>query len=814
MTLADGPESIRMGDMDAFRTTETTLFPTCHSGLSLVYPIHQQVGTPQSSRYERERVLDEPFLCAPDGTSGMERHQTIIALSGVFAVGAWFLEAALDAMFFYDATYLSLLLLDVPFHELYIRSLIGLTFILFGLIAARQAKQIETQSEDLALFRTLIDEATDSILVIDPTTGRFVDVNDRACERLAYERSALLGMSVADINDEFEDPAAFKAFMNSSEGETLRNYETTHTRADGTTVPVEVSASGVSIEGQEYRIAIARDITARKERERELERLHWITRIHRDINQDIARATTREGVDKAVCDRLVDEDAYRFVWIGDVDTETDAFAPRAAAGAGQNYLEEVSIPGDIADGEQGPIAQAVRTREPQVVNDIAADASFGRRREAALDRGFRSNIAVPLLTGAGDELYGVLNVYAERPEIFTEAEIRLLTELGKTIVQAIRALEQRDEALRFREAVEQAGHAMYITDIDGTIEYVNAAFEEVTQYSASEALGENVRLLKSGQQDQAFYEGLWETILDEEIWSGEVVDRRKSGELYVAQQTIAPIFDTNDDLSGFVAIQTDITDQRIREQQLDVFNRVLRHNLRNQVTVIGGNVDMLLERCLDEDARDQAEIEESLQRIKQTAVEMEALGEKAQQIARIGDRIQETERTVDLSAVLPRLESQLEAMAPDARVDVTQAVDDPAVDAGVEYALEEVVENAVKHNDAATPEVIISVSADSVTDTELVVSVADNGPGIPAPEREVLAEGEEKPLLHGSGLGLWLVHWVVSGIGGHISITDSEPRGSLVRLHLPRHETEATRTLSNAGETAPGEGSRDAGESR
>jgi PAS domain S-box-containing protein len=121
------------------------------------------------------------------------------------------------------------------------------------------------------------------------------------------------------------------------------------------------------------------------------------------------------------------------------------------------------------------------------------------------------------------------------------------------------------ERRRFKQAVEAAGHAVYMTDADGTIEYVNPAFEEITGYSAAEAIGADSSLLQSGRQDDAFYEELWETITDGEIWAEELQDRRKSGELYCAAQTIAPLYDHNDDIDGFVAIQRDISDRKADE---------------------------------------------------------------------------------------------------------------------------------------------------------------------------------------------------------------------------------------------------------
>ncbi len=128
---------------------------------------------------------------------------------------------------------------------------------------------------------------------------------------------------------------------------------------------------------------------------------------------------------------------------------------------------------------------------------------------------------------------------------------------------------EREQSLRtFREAVEQAGHSIYVTDPDGTIQYVNPAFEAMTGYSAAEATGQTPNILNSGEHDKEFFADLWGTILDGGVWTGEVVNERKSGEQYVINQTIAPIVDDAGEIEQFVAVNDEITEQKRRERTL------------------------------------------------------------------------------------------------------------------------------------------------------------------------------------------------------------------------------------------------------
>mgnify|MGYP006283293211 CR=1 FL=1 len=103
-------------------------------------------------------------------------------------------------------------------------------------------------------------------------------------------------------------------------------------------------------------------------------------------------------------------------------------------------------------------------------------------------------------------------------------------------------------------ALEQCKDSIYLTDRDGTIEYVNPAFERTTGYTADEAIGQTPRILKSGYHEPAFYDELWATITSGDVWHNRVVNRTKTGELYEVNQTIAPIVDDNEWIQHFVAV--------------------------------------------------------------------------------------------------------------------------------------------------------------------------------------------------------------------------------------------------------------------
>ncbi|MFC4541338.1 bacterio-opsin activator domain-containing protein [Halosolutus amylolyticus] len=141
---------------------------------------------------------------------------------------------------------------------------------------------------------------------------------------------------------------------------------------------------------------------------------------------------------------------------------------------------------------------------------------------------------------------------------YVEEEARIKAELAAA----------NDRLRSFRKAVEHAGHAIFLTDPDGTIEYANPATEDVSGYAPADVVGETPALWKSGEHDEAFYEDLWGTITDGEVWDGEIVNRRKNGDLCWVDMTIAPITDESGTVEQFVAVDTDVTERKERELRI------------------------------------------------------------------------------------------------------------------------------------------------------------------------------------------------------------------------------------------------------
>jgi nitrogen fixation negative regulator NifL len=129
--------------------------------------------------------------------------------------------------------------------------------------------------------------------------------------------------------------------------------------------------------------------------------------------------------------------------------------------------------------------------------------------------------------------------------------------------------KQNEERLRLQStALEAAAIGIALTDSKGTILWVNPAFTKLTGYTVAEAIGQNMRLLKSGKHDEGFYRNLWETVNSGKVWQGDIINRRKDGSLYDEGMTITPVRDERGESTYFIAMKQDITDRKQAETSL------------------------------------------------------------------------------------------------------------------------------------------------------------------------------------------------------------------------------------------------------
>jgi PAS domain S-box-containing protein len=228
-----------------------------------------------------------------------------------------------------------------------------------------------------------------------------------------------------------------------------------------------------------------------EQRAADLDRVRGVVR---DVNQALVRAEARAELERRVCEIVAGADPYQFAWIGAHEPDERRVAPRTSAGVERGYLSDLEVTTDDSETGRGPTGMAVKTGEIQVTQDVHEDPAFEPWREAAVERGYRSSAAVPLRYG--DEVLGVLNVYADRPRAFDESERNLLTELGDDVSHALHALAIRDDlrrtTARLEVLFENSPDMIDVHDDDGRIVDANPRLCEQLGYSEEELLGKRV----------------------------------------------------------------------------------------------------------------------------------------------------------------------------------------------------------------------------------------------------------------------------------------------------------------------------------
>ena len=346
------------------------------------------------------------------------------------------------------------------------------------------------------------------------------------------------------------------------------------------------------------------------------------------------------------------------------------------------------------------------------------------------------------------------------------------------VVRDITDRRERQAELRVKNrAMDEASVGITIADATETdlpLVYTNDAFTDLTGYTSDSALGANCRFLQGPDTDAQTTAAIGAAIRNEEPITTELINYRADGTPFWNELTVTPVTDEQETVSHYVGIQRDVTERKRREQLISVLNRVLRHNLRNDMNAVKGYAEIVADRTAGETA-------EFAARIAQTARDLTDLSEKAR-TAQQTVRNPGTGRERDVVGPVDRTAQRLRDEFPDAAITVETPEELFAMSTErLEDAVYELGTNAAKHG-GEQPTVKLGVEPRPEEGT-VAVTVADDGPGLPAQERRILETGEETPLDHSSGIGLWMVNWITRGVGGDVQTTVED--GTTVTLSLP-----------------------------
>lgn len=316
------------------------------------------------------------------------------------------------------------------------------------------------------------------------------------------------------------------------------------------------------------------------------------------------------------------------------------------------------------------------------------------------------------------------------------------------------------------EILENMEDRVIVLDDNQRIADINPAAAELLDRSEAAAVGERI-----------------ETVLpDLAALLGEAAGTHVQTELSLEGEDgvryynvrVSPLHRARGALAGTLISLRDVTEKRQQRQRLEVLNRLLRHNLRNEMNVVAGNAELVERQLADPDLRERLDL------IAETATRITDQSDKVGQVSRTFD--EDGTVTVDLGEAVRTEVQDARDRYPAAEISADVPADlDAEVDPAIAIALDELLTNAVQHNDTDHPTVTVRIRED---DDFAVLEVADNGPGIDPHELAVLEEGEETALEHGSGVGLWVVYWTVEQFGGRLAF-ENDGDGCTVRAWLP-----------------------------
>jgi len=362
-----------------------------------------------------------------------------------------------------------------------------------------------------------------------------------------------------------------------------------------------------------------------------------------------------------------------------------------------------------------------------------------------------------------------------------------------------------EESLRkLSRAVEQSADMVMVTDLRGVIEYVNPAFEAMTGYSHQEILGQNPRILKSGEQGPEVYHALWQTIRAGNVYRGILVNRKRNGESYSVEESISPIRDSQGNVTHFVANCRDITErlrleaQLVQAQKMDAIGRLaggVAHDFNNLLTIITSYSELALDAVIPGTPL-QAKVQEILSAARRAA-------ELTRQLLAFSRKQPQALRVVELNAVAGGIVRTLgRLIGEDIELNFIPGKElgrvrlDPV-------QLEQILMNLAVNSRDAMPQggrFTIETSAANLDDAYIqkksavipighyvLLTVSDTGVGTPAKHLPHIFEPfyTTKPTGHGTGLGLATVYGIVKQNHGFVWAYSEVGMGTVFKIYLP-----------------------------
>ncbi len=440
---------------------------------------------------------------------------------------------------------------------------------------------------------------------------------------------------------------------------------------------------------------------------------------------------------------------------------------------------------------------------PFTVTDISQDSHLVSFREVAHQYRVGSTLILPLLVERN--IVGSLNLCDSQPRHFSAEEINLAWSVADQVAGALSRARMIQVQQRLSTVVEQSEQSVVITDTQGNIIYVNPAFERTSGYSQAEVLGQNPRVLKSNQHDNAFYAEMWAAISAGQVWQGRIVNKKKDGTLYTEEASITPVRDENGVIVSYVGLQRDVTrelqleEQYRQSQKMEAIGRLsggVAHDFNNLLVVINGYSELLLSRYLDPSSP-----------LRKYVEEIAKAGDRAagltQQLLAFSRKQVLQPKIVNLNETVAHTEKMLRRLIGediDFFIHLAPDLGEVKADPG---QLEQIILNLGVNARDAMPRggKLIIETANVELDQNytrqhvevepgryVMLAVSDNGVGMDAATKVRIFEPffTTKDQGRGTGLGLATVYGIVKQSGGDIWVYSEVGQGTTFKVYLPR----------------------------
>ena len=467
-------------------------------------------------------------------------------------------------------------------------------------------KQAGVLEHALAEARQLLELAPDPIVITD-ALGRVIRLNRRAEVAFGYSREELLGRPAELLVPGGFRPREGASSANSGQGagpwpRDLRP-DLYGQRKDGSRFPVDLTLSPLEEVGGPLAIGIIRDNTAGP-----------CARLATQLATTcvLAEAATLAEAISRVIQAIGEGLGWDFAaswWVDPQARVLRCVATWHRPSVTVSEFDALTRASTFAAGDEFP-GRIWASGRPARIADVARDGDFSRA-PAAVEAGLHGVFGFPIqLRGA---ILGVFEFFSREVQPADDAMLALAGGFGSQIGQFTERNRFEEQLLKLSRAVEQSASLVIIADAAGRIEYVNPKFTQVTGYASAEVLGQNPRILKSGETPPREYQRLWEAITSGGEWRGEFHNRKKDGGLYWASESISPVRNPQGTITHFVAIQDDITDLKeaqrraLQAERLAAIGQMmagLAHESRNALQRGQACLEMLTRRLTGPEALD------------------------------------------------------------------------------------------------------------------------------------------------------------------------------------------------------------------